>query len=231
MASRHGSLGSADKSAIRNIRYRTRLCAVGDDIVRQGQRPDVAVMVLSGMLARYHTLPNGDRQYLSFHITGDMPDVQSLFLTVMDHSLCAMNQAQIAVMPHGQLRDLLAKRPSVASALWRFTLIDAAIFRQAITNNTARRHTVRLAHFFCEQYVRAREAGLVAGSACSLPLNQSQLGQALGMSLVSANRAVQKLRKEDLIEFRAGRLEVLNWSALQRFAGFDPTYLHLDRGN
>jgi hypothetical protein len=35
-------------------------------------------MILGGMLARHHTLPGGDRQYLSFHIAGDMPDLQSL---------------------------------------------------------------------------------------------------------------------------------------------------------
>jgi hypothetical protein len=33
-----------------------------------------------GMVARYHLLHNGRRQYLSFHIAGDMPDAQALFI-------------------------------------------------------------------------------------------------------------------------------------------------------
>jgi CRP-like cAMP-binding protein len=69
----------------------TRALSPGEDIVCQGDRPDVAVFVLSGMLARYHTLPSGDRQYLAFRIRGDLPDVQGLLLSVLDHSLCAMD--------------------------------------------------------------------------------------------------------------------------------------------
>jgi CRP-like cAMP-binding protein len=225
----HGTLTAADESAICAVRAQTRTVAPGEDVVRQGDRPDVAVFVLSGMLARYHTLQSGDRQYLSFHIKGDLPDVQGLLLTIMDHSLCALNSAEIAVLSHDQLVYLCARRPGLAFAFWRLTLIDAAIFRQAITNNGIRSHAVRLAHFFCEQYFRAREAGLAQDESCSVPLNQSDLGQAFGMSHISVNRAMQKLRKEGLADLRSGRLTVLNWNALQRFAGFDPTYLHIDK--
>jgi CRP-like cAMP-binding protein len=147
----------------------------------------------------------------------------------MDHSLCALDQAEIAVLPHEPLIDLCLRRPGVGFAFWRLTLVDAAIFRQAITNNGARSHVVRLAHFFCEQYFRAKEAGLVEGESCSLPLNQSELGQALGMSHISVNRAMQKLRKERLADLRSGRLAMWNWAGLQRTAGFDPTYLHIDK--
>ena len=225
----HGTLTAADESAICALRAHRRTLAPGEDVVCQGERPDVAVFVIAGMLARYHTLPSGDRQYLSFHIKGDLPDVQSLLLSIMDHSLCALDAAEIAVLPHDPLIDLCLRRPGVGFAFWRLTLVDAAIFRQAITNNGARSHVVRLAHFFCEQHFRAKEAGLVEDESCSLPLNQSQLGQALGMSHISVNRAMQKLRKERLADLRSGRLDVLNWNALSRFAGFDPTYLHIDK--
>ena len=225
----HGTLTAADESAICALRAHRRTLTPGEDAVSQGERPDVAVFVLSGMLARHHTLPSGDRQYLSFHIKGDLPDVQSLLLSIMDHSLCALDRAEIAVLPHHQLVDLCLRRPGVGFAFWRLTLVDAAIFRQAITNNGARSHVVRLAHFFCEQYFRANEAGLVEGESCSVPLNQSQLGQALGMSHISVNRTMQKLRKERLADLRSGRLAVWNWAGLQRTAGFDPTYLHIDK--
>ena len=225
----HGTLTAADESSICALRAHRRTLAPGEDAVSQGERPDVAVFVLSGMLARYHTLPSGDRQYLSFHIKGDLPDVQGLLLSIMDHSLCALDHAEIAVLPHRQLIDLCLRRPGVGFAFWRLTLVDAAIFRQAITNNGARSHVVRLAHFFCEQYFRAREAGLVEDDSCSVPLNQSQLGQALGMSHISVNRAMQKLRKQRLADLRSGRLAMWNWAGLKRTAGFDPTYLHIDK--
>jgi|SRR5579883_88202 CRP-like cAMP-binding protein len=225
----HGTLESADEAAVRKLTPRTRSVAAGEDIVRQGDRPNVAVILLSGMLARYHTLETGARQYLSFHIAGDMPDIQSLFLSVMDHSVCAMNDAKIGALPHDQLASLIRTRPAIGLALWRLTFVDASVFRQAITNNGARSLLARLAHLFCEQYERARQAGLIDGRYCDFPIRQAQLGQALGLAPVSVNRALQKLRRDRLAELRSGKLEILDWPGLIKVAGFDPAYLHLKR--
>ena len=226
----HGALESADETAIRRLAPRTRSVAVGEDIVRQGDRPNVAVILLSGMLARYHALEGGERQYLSFHIAGDMPDIQCLFLRVMDHSLCGMNDAKIGIVPHDQLTRLIRSRPAVGLALWRLTFVDASVFRQAITNNGARSHLARLAHLLCEQYERARQASLTNGRFCDFPVRQAQLGQALGMAPVSVNRALQKLRRNRLADLRSGKLEILDWPGLAGVAGFDPAYLHLRAG-
>jgi CRP-like cAMP-binding protein len=223
----HGSLELADEAAIRKLTPRTRSVVGGEEIVRQGDRPNVAVILLRGMLARYHTLENGARQYLSFHIAGDMPDIQCLFLTVMDHSVCAMDDAKIGVILHDQLTWLIRSRPAVGLALWRMTYVDASVFRQAITNNGARPHLARLAHLLCEQYERARQAGLASGRSCDFPVRQAQIGQALGMAPVSVNRTLQKLRRDRLADLRSGKLEIIDWPNLVDVAGFDPGYLHL----
>ena len=225
-ASQHGTLLQADKAALRALPYVLRPIRPGQDIVRQGDAPDGAVFVQSGMIARYHTLASGDRQYISMHIKGDMPDVQSLFLKVMDHSLCAIDDATIALFRHDALRRVFVDRPGLSIAFWRLTLGDAAIFRQAVTNNGSRAPAERLAHFCCERYILASDMDLVDGSVCDLPLNQTQIGQTLGMSHISVNRALQKLRTLGLLDLRSGKLEVIDWPALVRFAGFDPSYLH-----
>jgi CRP-like cAMP-binding protein len=224
-ATEHFPLSAADQSSLGALPFRIKAVTTGQDIVRQGDRPAVAVCVLKGMLARYHILPNGDRQYLSFQITGDFPDVQSLFLKVMDHSVCGIGQAVLALVPHEPLIKLVQRRPPICIALWRLTLADAAIFRQAITN-TSRTHVARLAHLFCEQYFRAKRIGLADGNSCHFPVSQVQIGQALGMSHISINRALQRLRKLRLVDFRAGVLTIIDWPRLVESAGFDPLYLY-----
>ena len=102
------------------------------------------------MVARYHLLQNGARQYLSFHLAGDMPDSQALFIEKMDHAVCAIGPALIASIPQKELIATFKRQPSIAFAIWRETLIDAAIFREAITNNSARTRTARMGHLFCE---------------------------------------------------------------------------------
>jgi CRP-like cAMP-binding protein len=227
---RHSALSLNDERALRRLHPLVRKVARGADIVRQGDRPEIAVMVVSGMLARYHTAPNGDRQYLSLHIAGDLPDLQSLFLGVMDHSVCALNVAQIAAFPHSQILALVKRAPSAGLAFWRHTLIDAAIFRQAITSIGKRSAVARVAHLFCEQFTRARAVGSLSGWSCPFPLSQTQIGQVVGLSLPTIHRATQFLHKEHCAEVRSGTLRILNWRRLCKQADFDPIYLHADLG-
>jgi CRP-like cAMP-binding protein len=225
---RHSSLTNADERAMRRLHPRVRHLDRSADIVRQGDRPRYAVMVISGMLARYHTRASGERQYLSLHIAGDLPDLQSLFLGIMDHSVCALDEAYIACFPHAEILSLVKRTPSAALALWRHTLIDAAIFRQSITSLGRRGAAARVAHLFCEQFTRARAVGSAAAWSCPFPLSQSQIGQVVGLSLPSVHRATQVLRKEKCADVRSGELHILNWQRLSHHAGFDPTYLHAD---
>ena len=107
-------------------------------------------------------------------------------------------------------------------------LIAAVMFREANTNVGMRGPVERMANVFCEQFLRARAAGITDGSTCSFPLTQTQLGQLLAMSLVSVNRALQRLRRDRSMELRDGRLTVTNLDKLKARANFDPTYLHLE---
>jgi len=225
----HSALSPEDVAAIRSLPVKIRALAANEDIVRQGDHPDISVVVADGMLARYHTLGSGKRQYLSFHIAGDWPDVQSLFIEKMDHAVCAMCDATIGTIPHRSLLALFEHTPSIGFALWRETLIDAAIFREAITSNSKREVTRRLAHFLCEQYYRAKDAAVLEDGTCRLPLSQDQMGDALGASLTTINRAMQLLRKKNWFQLRAGRLDIRNWDRLAEYGQFNPTYLHLRR--
>jgi hypothetical protein len=39
------------------------------------------------------------------------------------------------------------------------------------------------------------------------------------------------MRRDNLVKFQGGELELLDRAALQAAAGFDPSYLHLNGGN
>lgn len=222
----HSGVDSADEAAVRRMRFETRELSRGEDSISQGERPKAAAIVIEGILARYHTLRSGTRQYIALHYPGDWPDAQALFLERMDHSVCAMGPAVVCSVSHEQLMRLFQERPRIGLAVWRETLIDAAIFRESITNNSGRHGAARLAHFFCEQFFRARQAGLARAHACPLPLNQTQLGEMLGMSLVSINRQMKTLRQAKLADLQKGKLSILSWPRLASLGEFDAEYLH-----
>jgi CRP-like cAMP-binding protein len=225
----HSRLAEEDVAAIASLAHKAREFEPNEDIIRQGDRPDAAALVLSGMVGRYHLLDDGRRQYLSFHITGDMPDAQGLFIDQMDHSVCAIGGAGIAFLRHSDMIKAFKARPSLAFAIWRETLIDAAIFREAITNNSSRTMVARMAHLFCELFYRARGSGLNEGNKFRFPIGLVQLGETLGMAIATVNRTLQEVRASGAIDFRDGELIIKNWQAATGLAGFDPHYLHLKK--
>ncbi len=222
----HSHLSAADLARVRHLTCSLRELSPTEDFIHQGDRPRTSAIVIEGRLARYHTLASGRRQYLSIHLPGDWPDAQGLFLEEMDHSICAIGKAVVCAIPHDELIALFRERPPIAFAVWRETLIDASIFREAITNNSSRDPVARLAHFFCEMYFRAKQIGLVRDGALLLPLNQTQIGEMLGMALVSVNRNLKRLRDYSAADFKAGKLIVKDWKKLSSIGEFDPTYLH-----
>ena len=223
----HSRLTSDDVAMIRSFSYSIRNLVHDEDIIRQGDDPNLAVLVVVGTVARYHLLAGGKRQFLSFHLKGDLPDAQGLFLEKMDHAVCSVGNATIASIPHKQLIKAFEQRPNVGFAIWRETLIDGAIFREAITNSSARPPTARMAHFFCELIYRAKATGISDGQTLDFPALLPQLADTLGMALATVNRALADLREAKALDFRLAKLSILDWEHLTEIGQFNPSYLHL----
>jgi CRP-like cAMP-binding protein len=197
------------------------------DIVRQGDRPAECCLILEGFACRYQTTDLGKRQILSFHVPGDMPDLQSLYLSVIDDNLGTLVPTRAAFIPHRALYALFGDRPELTGVFWRNTLIDGALFRRWVLNVGRHDAYARTAHLFCELLVRLKAVGLVTDDTIDLPVTQAELADALGITTVHVNRTLKDLRRDGLITQRGARLTVNNWDALVSAGDFDPTYLHL----
>ena len=55
-----------------------------------------------------------------------------------------------------------------------------------------------------------RNVGLAAGDRCELPLNQTVLADALGLTPVHLNRVLRKLRLADIMTLAKGTLVINN---------------------
>jgi CRP-like cAMP-binding protein len=163
---------------------------------------------------------------MSFHISGDVPDLQSLHLHVMDHDLGMLQAGKVAFIPHPDIRAMNERHPRIASALWRNTLIDAAIFRQWMVGIGRKTAYGRIAHLICELLVLARSVGLAEYMIERTP-TQEEFADALGLSLVHVNRTMRALREDGLVATEGRRLTVLDWEGLRSAGDFDPAYLHL----
>jgi CRP-like cAMP-binding protein len=222
-------LSEDERQAIARLPVTVRDLKRDQDIVRDGDRPSQCCLILDGFAYRYKMLENGKRQILSFHISGDIPDLQSLHLEVMDHNLATLVPSKVAFIAHNTVRSFIRAHPRIGNVFWRDTLIDAAVFREWVINVGRRDAYARLAHLFCELFTRLSAVGLSDGYSCAMPITQAELGDATGLSAVHVNRIMQELRGNGLIRTRGGSIYIDDWDGLQEAGQLDPTYLHLGR--
>jgi CRP-like cAMP-binding protein len=221
------ALGAADRSVLNALPMRVRNIARDQDIVREGDRPSDCCLVLSGLVCRYKIVSGGRRQIVSFHFPGDLPDLQSLNLPVMDHSLLTLSPVRAAFIPHEAVRAAMDGEKGVRDALITHGLVDGSIFREWIASIGRRNALERIAHLFCECFVRLRVRGLAYGQSFELLLTQAELGDATGLSNVHVNRVLQELRGSGLLKTTGRKHEILDWPGLQAAGDFSPAYLHL----
>ena len=223
------NLDAAERSALSAVPLQAVEVRVDHEILREGDRPRRCFMVLEGITCVSQMVEGGRRQIDGFHIPGDMPDLHGLHLDVMDCDMWAVTACTLGFIEHGAIRHLYATQPRIAAALWRCTVVDAAIYRQWVTNLGQRPAINRLAHFFCEMLLRMDAVGRAKDGSCALPITQADLSDASGLSVVHVNRTLQDLRDMRLITFGRGQLAIHDWERLVLLADFRPGYLHLPR--
>ncbi len=222
------TLSDEEKAALMRLPMQVQDLRADQDIVREGDRVSRSCLLIEGFACRYKTTAEGKRQILSFHIPGEIPDLQSLHLKTMDHSLQTITRAKVGFITHSDLTDLCARQPRLAGVLWRETLIDAVIFREWVINIGQREAYPRACHLLCEMMTRMRAVGLAQDHTCEFPITQSELGDAMGITNVHANRTLQEIRAAGLISLKGSTLTALDWEGLKKAGEFDDAYLHLE---
>ncbi len=221
------TLTEDERQAILSLPMQVTVLKENQDIVREGDSPSRSCLLLSGFTCIYKVTGEGRRQIMAFNIAGDVPDLQSLHLRVLDNSVGTLTQCRVGFIPHEALHDICTRHPRLAAAFWRETLIDAAVFREWMTSIGQREAYPRIAHLLCELMVRLRAVGLADGHSFDLPITQAEFGDALGLSTVHVNRVSQSLRADGLIEMKGTTVTVPDWEKLEKAGDFDPAYLHL----
>ncbi len=224
------ALSQEERQALITLPMQVVSLRADQDVVREGERPSRCFLVLEGFACTFKVTAEGKRQILGLHVPGDLPDLESIHLETLDHNIGTVTSCRVGFIYHEHLRDLCRNHPGLQGALWRTTLVRAAIARQWMVGLGRREARARLAHLFCELLVRLEVVGLARDHACELPLTQGELGDLLGLSAVHVNRTVQGLRRAALISLEERHLQALDWVRLQQAGEFNPTYLHLEPG-
>ncbi len=221
-------LSPADMATLdRFWRGQRNLVPANRDIAREGDFPGSIRLLLSGWACRYKMLPDGRRQLMGFFLPGDLCDLNSFLLDRLDHSLLALTPIRYVALSASDLETVSHSHPNLVKAFHHDGLVHAAIQREWIISLGKRSALERLAHLLCEFYTRLELVGLARDGSCELPITQTELADAIGLSPVHVNRTLRELRERDLVVVQDRRLHIPDLAGLSTVALFDPAFLHL----
>jgi CRP-like cAMP-binding protein len=219
-------MSDADEQAVFALSHSVSRVAPREYLVREGDLPKHCCLLIEGYASRSKLAVDGGRQIVSFHMAGDILDLQHLFLECADHNVQAITEGMVAWIPMNGLRELATNHPMIGTAFWRDALIDASIFREWVLNVGRRDAKTRIAHMLCEFIARSEVAGLGSPQSIELPFTQEEIADATGLTLVHVNRMLRCLAEDGLLKRTGRSLQILDWNRFKKAAGFDQSYLH-----
>jgi len=196
-----------------------------EDLQRQGDTPQEVHFVLDGILCRYK-LCGERRAVLTYLLPGDFCGPHPDFDGVMDHGISSLTAATVVSVPHHFWREQLEGNQDMSRAIAALFLSEIRVQRQWLAN-MCQPADKRMAHLLCELRTRLAQVGLADAHGFSLPLTQQELGEALGISTVHANRTIQHLKDLGLVRIMDRRVMIADLAHLEQFAEFDDSYLAL----
>jgi CRP-like cAMP-binding protein len=219
-----------DRNAIEQIiRHKVIQVPAQTDLICEGDEPTHVRLILDGWACRYKMLDDGRRQIMAIFLPGDMCDFNVFILRKMDHSIMALTPVRLAAIYPDALETLTGAHPRILKGLWWETLVNASIQREWTVNLGQRSALERIAHLFCEIFLRLQAVGMIRENRCNMPITQIELADAMGLTAVHVSRTLKTMRAEGLVKLNGRELLIPDFGALQSIGLFNPNYLHFER--
>lgn len=190
-------------------------------LTAEGQFSDRLFMLKSGWACATRILADGQRQVLDIFLPGQILGLREMG---MRHSLTefyAMTDAQACPFPKQRLTEIFEQSPKLTDLFFLAMAREQSMLIERVTNIGRRNALERLAHFIVEMKVRLTMRNM----PFELPINQSMLGDTLGLSSVHISRTFKQLKTLGLLDHQNGDMQILDLEGLIELSGFDRAYL------
>lgn len=224
----YADLDDHDQEIVRQLEGTEKHFDRNVDIIDAGDHLDSILIVKDGWAIRYKTLEDGRRQVLNVLLPGDMFDLQVLVAAEADHSVSTITTLETLSVKPKVFRQILTETGRLTLAFWWMQVQEEAFLREQIVRNGQQTARERIGHFLLELHRRLLIADEGTRDGFRMPLTQSVIADALGLTPIHTNRVLRQLERDDLIERSNGWVVFKDASRLADICHFDPSYFHLD---
>jgi CRP-like cAMP-binding protein len=215
------TLSDREMALLQALEQDARHYPVNATLTAEGEFSDRLFMLKSGWACATRILADGQRQVLDIFLPGQILGLREMG---MRHSLTefyAMTDALACPFPKQRLTEIFEQSPKLTDLFFLAMAREQSMLIERVTNIGRRNALERLAHFIVEIKVRLT----LRNMPFELPINQSMLGDTLGLSSVHISRTFKQLKTLGLLDHQNGNLHILDLEGLIELSGFDRAYL------
>lgn len=194
----------------------------------QGDPSEEFYSVKKGWAYSFRDMEDGARQVLDVYVPGDIIGLRDFGFQRRVSGLRLLTNGVLCAFPKARLTEVFAESLLLCNIFFMIAARDQAILVERLVNLGRRSAREKLAHFLVEMARRLEKTNTQATNHIHLPLTQTLLADALGLSVVHVNRTFHELKEENLVESPNSGIKLLDIEGLREVARFDPSYLEED---
>lgn len=200
----------------------SRMIRAGTDLFAQGEECRDVYTLNRGWAFTYVILEDGRRQILSFELPGSLLGLMPEDSGPMAYGCQALTDMAVCVIPRTNLLRVARQQPDLGLRLAALAARDQLLLQDHLTSVGRRSAYERIANLLLELFCRVRHAVPAAtGETIELPLTQTHIGDAMGLTSIHVSRTLKVLREAGVLNLKDRTLRILDPEGLAEAAGFD----------
>lgn len=221
----YSPLSESERHLLDSLEKSPRWYQKNTTISNQGEPSEHFYTVSKGWVFSQRHMRDGSRQVLDIYVPGDVVGLREFAFRKRLCSLTILQDAELCPFPKTRLTEVFAESSLLCNIFFTIAARDQGILLERLVNLGRRTAREKLAHFLVELSQRLEKTNAQVANHLKLPLPQTLLADALGLSTVHVNRVFQELKEEQLIWPGKGGIEIRDLEGLKKVALFEPDYL------
>ncbi|MFN3819981.1 Crp/Fnr family transcriptional regulator [Blastomonas sp.] len=225
---RYLDLTPTERDAIAQLERDPKSYPAGSVLWNEGDDVSELLIVHQGWALSETRLPTGKRQILRFHFSGDMIGASGIAFSDAPSSIVAATDMVVCRFPRLALGKTFAAHPRLAALFFSISQMESIDLSDRLRSVGRSEGKARLANLFLSIAARMRAVNGDDDPVIRIPLTQSDLGDAVGLTQVHVNRLIRQMTEEKLITRHRSTVTLVNEPGLIALARFVDRFSSLD---
>lgn len=225
---RYLALSPAEMKAVSELERDPKEYASGSFLWQEGDDVSELLIVHHGWALSETRLSNGKRQILRFHFSGDLIGASGIAFRDAASSIVAATDMVVCRFPRRALGETFTNHPRLAALFFSMSQMESIDLTDRLRSLGRSEGKARLANLFLSIAARMRAVSGENNPVVRIPLTQSDLGDAVGLTQVHVNRLIRQMTEEKLITRHRSTVTLVDEPGLIELARFVDRFSAID---